>query len=159
MAEVAGYALNADAYHITAPSPEGEGASRCMQLALENAKISPDEVDYVNAHGTSTPMGDIVETLAIKRTFKDWSKKILVSSTKSVTGHLLGAAGAIEAVFCIQAIRDGVAPPTINLVNPDPDCDLNYVPNEARQIRIRAALNNSFGFGGTNACLVFKRPD
>lgn len=157
LAEVVGYGLNADAYHITAPSPDGTGASRCMALALEDAKLNPDEIDYINAHGTSTPIGDVVETLAVKRTFGAWAKQVWVTSTKSMTGHLLGAAGAVEAAFCVLSIRDGAVPPTINLENPDPECDLDYVPNEARKRKIRAAISNSFGFGGTNASLVLKQ--
>lgn len=156
--EITGYGLNADAFHMTAPSPEGEGASRCMELALKDAKVNPDDIDYANTHGTSTPLGDVIETMALKRSFGDWSKKMMVSSTKSMTGHLLGAAGALEAVFCALAIRDQIVPPTINLENPSPECaDLDFVPNTARKARVRAAVNNSFGFGGTNACLVFKQ--
>jgi 3-oxoacyl-[acyl-carrier-protein] synthase II len=157
LAEVMGYGLNADAYHMTAPSPDGEGAARCMKLALNDSKVAPDTIDYVNAHGTSTPLGDGLETQAIKTTFGDWAYKLAVSSTKSMTGHLLGGAGALEALYCVQALQKQVAPPTINLENPSPECDLNYVPNEAQPRKIRAALSNSFGFGGTNGCLVFKR--
>lgn len=156
-AEFAGYGLNADAYHITAPDPEGEGGRRCMEMALEDARIDPSEVDYINAHGTSTYYNDILETKAIKRLFGEHAKKLMVSSTKSMTGHLLGAAGGVEAAFTVLSIYHGVIPPTINLENPDPECDLDYVPNQAREKRIRVAISNSFGFGGTNACLVFKR--
>lgn len=157
LGEVVGYALNADAYHIAAPAPEGEGGARCMKLALKDAKLNPDQIDYINAHGTSTPMGDGLETQAIKTTFGDWSRSLTVSSTKSTTGHLLGAAGALEALFCVQALQNQVAPPTMNLVSPSPDCDLNYAANEPQPRKIRAALTNSFGFGGTNGCLVFKK--
>lgn len=156
-AEFAGYGLNGDAYHITAPDPEGEGGRRCMEMALEDARIDPSEVDYINAHGTSTYYNDILETKAIKRLFREHAKRIMVSSTKSMTGHLLGAAGGVEAAFTVLSIYHGVIPPTINLENPDPECDLDYVPNKAREKKIRVAISNSFGFGGTNACLVFKR--
>lgn len=155
-AEVVGHGATSDAYHITAPHPEGEGASRCMRMALESAGIGPDKVDYINAHGTSTPLGDIGETKAIKKTFGDHSYKLNVSSTKSMTGHLLGAAGGLESVFCAMALHTQTVPPTINLHNQDPECDLNYTANKAVQRQIRYALNNSFGFGGTNSSLVFK---
>jgi 3-oxoacyl-[acyl-carrier-protein] synthase II len=155
--EVVGYGLNGDAYHITAPSPGGEGAVQCMKMALEDAKVAPDEVDYINAHGTSTPYNDLCETIAIKKVFKDHSKRIMVSSTKSMTGHALGAAGGMEAIFTALTIKTGVIPPTINYEYPDPECDLDYVPNQAREKKVKFALSNSFGFGGTNACLVFKR--
>ena len=155
--ELAGYGMSADAHHITAPCEDGAGAVRCMNNALRNAGISHDQVDYVNAHGTSTPLGDIAETTALKNCFGPQAYKLAVSSTKSMTGHLLGAAGGIEAVFSILAIRDQVAPPTINLVNQDPQCDLDYVPNTARQMKIDVALSNSFGFGGTNGSLVFRK--
>jgi len=156
-AELLGYGVSADAHHITAPPDDGEGAVRSMRNALRSAKLVADGVDYVNAHGTSTPLGDIAETIAVKRIFGDHARHLGVSSTKSMTGHLLGAAGAVEAVFTVLALRDQVAPPTINLVNPDPECDLDYVPNEARRMHIRAALSNSFGFGGTNGTLLFAR--
>jgi 3-oxoacyl-[acyl-carrier-protein] synthase II len=155
--ELAGYGMSADAHHITAPCEDGEGAVRCMRNALRNAGVNAEEVDYVNAHGTSTPLGDIAETVAVKRCFGAHAGKLSVSSTKSMTGHLLGAAGGIEAVFSVLAIRDQIAPPTINLVNQDPQCDLDYVPNTARQMKIDVALSNSFGFGGTNGSLVFRR--
>ena len=155
LGEVAGYGMSADANHITAPPEDGEGAARCMTNALRNAQITAEKVDYVNAHGTSTPLGDIAETIALKRAFGDHARKLAVSSTKSATGHLLGAAGGIEAVFSALAFRDQVAPPTINLTHPDPQCDLDYVPNTARPMKIDVALSNSFGFGGTNGTLVF----
>ena len=154
--ELAGYGVSADAHHITAPCADGEGAARGMVNAMRNAGINSDEVDYVNAHGTSTPLGDLAETIAVKRCFGDYAKKLAVSSTKSSTGHLLGAAGAVEAVFTIMGMKDQVAPPTINLFNQDPQCDLDYVPNTARQMKIKVALSNSFGFGGTNGTLVFR---
>jgi 3-oxoacyl-[acyl-carrier-protein] synthase II len=156
-AELIGYGMSADAHHITAPCEDGEGAARCMANALKNAQISPDGVDYINAHGTSTPLGDLAETVAVKRAFGDQAKKIAISSTKSMTGHLLGAAGGIEAVFSVLAIHHQVAPPTANLVNRDPACDLDYVPLKPREMRIRVALSNSFGFGGTNGTLIFSR--
>ncbi len=156
-AELVGYGATDDAYHITAPHECGEGAYECMRIALEDAGINPDEVDYINAHGTSTPLNDRIETLAIKQLFKEHAYKLKVSSNKSMIGHLLGAAGAVEAVACVKTIETGVIPPTINLENPDPECDLNYVPNRAVQAEVRVALSNSFGFGGTNACLVFKK--
>jgi len=155
--EIVGYGLNGDAYHITAPSPGGEGAVQCMKMALEDAKVAPDEVDYINAHGTSTPYNDLCETIAIKKVFKDHSKILMISSTKSMTGHALGAAGGMEAIFTALTIKTGVIPPTINYEYPDPECDLDYVPNQAREKKVKFALSNSFGFGGTNACLVFKR--
>ncbi len=156
-AEVIGYGANGDAYHITAPAPEGEGAARCMALALKDAGILPEEIDYINAHGTSTEYNDINETLAIKKIFGERAYKIPISSTKSMTGHLLGAAGAVEGVFSVLALCHGVIPPTINYETPDPQCDLDYVPNEARKVDIKVVLSNSFGFGGTNACVVFRR--
>ncbi|MEQ1773050.1 MAG: beta-ketoacyl-ACP synthase II [Burkholderiales bacterium] len=155
--ELAGYGMSADAHHITAPAEDGAGAVRCMVNTLRNANLNLDQVDYINAHGTSTPLGDVAETGAVKRCFGDHAKKLAVSSTKSMTGHLLGAAGGIEAVFSVLAIRDQIAPPTINLQNPDPLCDLDYVPNTARPMRIDVALSNSFGFGGTNGSLVFRK--
>lgn len=156
-AEVVGYGLNSDAYHMTQPSQGGEGASGCMDLAMANAGLNPDEIDYINAHGTSTPAGDKAETQAVKRSFGEHANKLAVSSTKSMTGHLLGATGGVEAIFSILALRDQVAPPTINLTTPDPECDLDYVPNEAREMKMDTALSNSFGFGGTNATLIMRR--
>jgi len=156
-AEVIGYGLTGDAYHLTAPAPEGEGAARCMKMALRTAGVNPEEVDYINAHGTSTPFNDLYETIAIKSVFSGHLDKLMVSSTKSMTGHLLGAAGGVEAVFSSLAISRGVVPPTINYQEPDPECDLDYVPNEARQCQIRTVLSNSFGFGGTNAALLFRK--
>jgi 3-oxoacyl-[acyl-carrier-protein] synthase II len=155
--EVAGYGVSSDAYHMTAPSEDGDGAFRCMRNALKDSGLGTDTVDYINAHGTSTPLGDIAETVAVKRLLGERAKSVAVNSTKSMTGHLLGAAGGIEAVFTILALRDQVSPPTINLQNPDPQCDLDYVPNAARKMQIRTALSNSFGFGGTNGTLVFAR--
>jgi 3-oxoacyl-[acyl-carrier-protein] synthase II len=155
--ELSGYGMSADAHHITAPCEDGDGAVRCMANAMRNASVNREEVDYVNAHGTSTPLGDVAETVAVKRCFGDDARKLAVSSTKSMTGHLLGAAGGIEAVFSVLAIRDQVAPPTINLVNQDPQCDLDYVPNTARPMKIDVVLSNSFGFGGTNGTLVFRK--
>jgi len=154
--ELAGIGWNSDAYHMTSPSPNGNGARDCMLQALRDAALNPEDVDYVNAHGTSTPAGDFAETLAVKAAFGDHARRLCVSSTKSMTGHMLGAAGGAEAVFTILAIRDQVAPPTINLDNQDPECDLDYVPHTAREMPIRAAVSNSFGFGGTNGSLVFK---
>jgi len=154
--ELAGYGVSADAHHITAPCEDGEGAARGMSNAMRNAGVNPDEVDYINAHGTSTPLGDLAETIALKRCFGDHAKKLAISSTKSSTGHLLGAAGGVEAVFTIMGMKDHVAPPTINLFSQDPLCDLDYVPNTARQMKIKVALSNSFGFGGTNGTLVFR---
>jgi 3-oxoacyl-[acyl-carrier-protein] synthase II len=156
-AELIGYGMSGDAYHMTAPSEDGEGAASCMTNALRNARVDPDLVDYINAHGTSTPAGDVVETRAVKKVFGDHARKLAISSTKSMIGHMLGAAGGVEAIFSILAIHDQVAPPTINLDNPDPDCDLDYVPHEARQMDINIALSNSFGFGGTNGTLIFKK--
>ena len=152
--EITGYGMSADAYHMTAPPPDGEGAARAMQLALEHARISPDQVDYINAHATSTDIGDICETRAIKHVFGDDAYKVAISSTKSMTGHLLGGAGGVEMAACALAIRDSVIPPTINLENPGKECDLDYTPNVARERKVRVALNNSFGFGGHNATLV-----
>ncbi len=156
-AELAGFGMSADAYHMTAPSEDGEGAARCMTNALKNAQINPTKVSYVNAHGTSTPLGDIAETIAVKRCFGDHASKLAVGSTKSMTGHLLGAAGGVEAIFSALAIHHSIAPPTINLVNQDPQCDLDYIPNTARDMDIDVALSNSFGFGGTNGTLVFRK--
>jgi 3-oxoacyl-[acyl-carrier-protein] synthase II len=156
-AELAGYGATADAHHITAPDPQGDGAARCMAAALRSAAVAPEAVDYVNAHGTSTPFNDYYETLAIKRVFGEHATKVWISSTKSMTGHLLGAAGSVEGLFSILAIRDQVAPPTINYETPDPDCDLDYVPNSAREGSVDCVLSNSFGFGGTNASLLFRR--
>lgn len=155
-AEIIGYGMSADAYHITQPAEEGEGGYRVMMNAIHDAKISPNDVDYVNAHGTSTPIGDVLETKAIKRTFGD-HPHLAVSSTKSMTGHLLGGAGGLEAGITILALKDQILPPTINLENPDPECDLDYVPNKAREARLNIALSNSFGFGGTNGSLIFRR--
>ncbi len=157
-AELSGVGMNSDAYHMTSPSENGEGASDCMLLAMNDAGVNLDQIGYINAHGTSTPAGDAAETMAIKRTFGDLAYKVPVSSTKSMTGHMLGAAGGAEAIFTILALRDQVAPPTINYETPDPDCDLDYVPNTAREMRIDVALTNSFGFGGTNGTLIFRRP-
>ncbi|WP_006787191.1 beta-ketoacyl-ACP synthase II [Thiorhodospira sibirica] len=154
--ELAGFGWNSDAYHMTQPSEGGEGAASCMLMALRDAGLNPDQVDYINAHGTSTPAGDKAETQAVKRALGDHAKRVAVSSTKSMTGHLLGAAGGIEAVFCVLAIKHGLIPPTINLDTPDPECDLDYVPNIAREQAINVAISNSFGFGGTNGTLVFR---
>ena len=156
-AELIGYGLNADAYHMTAPPPDGEGAVKCMEMALHDAGIDPSQVDYINAHGTSTPLNDISETKAIKRVFKEHAYKLMISSTKSMTGHLLGGAGGLEAVITVLSLYEGIVPPTINLEEPDSECDLDYVPNQARKANIKIALSNAFGFGGTNACLVFKK--
>jgi len=156
-AEMVGYGYNGDAYHITAPCPDGDGFIRCIRMALKDAQLSPDDVDYINAHGTSTKLNDYIETLAIKEVFKEKAYKIPVSSTKSMTGHLLGAAGAIEAIFSVLSMRDQVCPPTINYENPDPECDLDYVPNTARKCTINVVMSNGFGFGGTNSTLVFRR--
>jgi 3-oxoacyl-[acyl-carrier-protein] synthase II len=154
--ELAGYGMSADAHHITAPCADGEGAARGMLNAMRNAGINPDQVDYINAHGTSTPLGDLAETVAVKRCFGEHSKRVAISSTKSATGHLLGAAGGVEAIFSVLAIRDQVAPPTINLFNQDPECDLDFVPNTARPMKIKISMSNSFGFGGTNGTLIFR---
>jgi len=156
-AEIVGYGMASDAYHITAPSPAGEGAARAMRAALSSAGISPSEVDYVNAHGTSTPANDVNETRAIKAVFGDHAKDVLVSSAKSMIGHLLGAAGAVETIAAALALEEGVVPPTINYEEPDPECDLDYVPNEARRAPISVALKNSFGFGGQNACICLRK--
>jgi 3-oxoacyl-[acyl-carrier-protein] synthase II len=154
--ELAGYGVSADAHHITAPCEDGEGAARGMHNAMRNAGINPDQVDYINAHGTSTPLGDVAETVALKRCFGEHAKRLAISSTKSATGHLLGAAGGVEAIFSVLALRDQVAPPTINLFNQDPQCDLDFVPNTARPMKIKVAMSNSFGFGGTNGTLIFR---
>ena len=159
LAEVAGYGMSADAFHITSPSENGDGAYRVMRNCLRDAGIEPHQIDYINAHGTSTPMGDRIETTAIKRVFGEHAYRVAISSTKSMTGHLLGGAGGLEAGISALAIRDQIAPPTINLECPDPECDLDYVPRKARPIAIQYALSNSFGFGGTNGCLIFKKPD
>ena len=156
-AEVIGYGMSGDAYHITSPAPNGEGAARCMKMAIKDAGIDPAEVAYVNAHGTSTKYGDELETTAIKTVFGDHAYKVPVSSTKSMTGHLLGAAGGVEAVISILAMEHGILPPTINLENPDPECDLDYIPNTARTKQVGVVMSNSFGFGGTNACLIFRK--
>jgi len=156
-AEVIGYGMSGDAYHMTSPSPSGEGAARCMKTALKNAGINAEDLDYINAHGTSTLAGDLGETQAMKSALGDSAKKVAISSTKSMTGHLLGAAGGIEAVFSALAIRDQVAPPTINLITPDPECDLDFVPGEARRMKIDTVMSNSFGFGGTNGTLIFRK--
>ena len=155
-AEIIGFGCNGDAYHISAPSPNGIGAARCMEVAMKDAKINYTDIDYINAHGTSTPLNDLSETMAMKTVFKDRAKKIPVSSTKSMTGHLLGAAGGVEAVFSILAIKNGIIPPTINYETPDPECDLDYVPNVPREAKVRTVMSNSFGFGGTNATLIFR---
>ena len=156
-AELAGFGMSADAHHMTAPSEDGEGAARCMRIALKNAGMGNDEMDYINAHGTSTPLGDLAETMAIKRCFGEHAKDLVVNSTKSMTGHLLGAAGGVEAIFSALAVYHQVAPPTINIFNQDPKCDLDYVANTARDMKINAAMSNSFGFGGTNGTLVFRK--
>jgi 3-oxoacyl-[acyl-carrier-protein] synthase II len=158
-AELVGYGSASDAHHITAPPPDGAGAAACMAAALQDAGLSADTVDYVNAHATSTPVGDAAETMAIKSVFKDRAYSLPVSATKSMTGHMLGAAGSVESIFTVLALRRGVLPPTINYEHPDPSCDLDYVPNEARQASLRIAISNAFGFGGTNACLVFRTFD
>jgi 3-oxoacyl-[acyl-carrier-protein] synthase II len=157
LAEIVGYGMSADAHHVTAPSEDGDGAYRVMRNALRDAGLDPSQIDYINAHGTSTELGDRIETLAIKRCFGEHARKVAVSSTKSMTGHLLGGAGGLEAGITVMAIRDQVAPPTVNYETPDPECDLDYVPNHARPMHIELALSNSFGFGGTNGALIFKR--
>ena len=157
LAEMVGYGMSGDAYHLTQPAEQGDGALRVMQAALRDAGLSPDVVDYVNAHGTSTPIGDVIETIALKRLFGERARQVAVSSTKSMTGHLLGGAGGLEAGISVLALRDQILPPTINYEHPDPACDLDYVPNQARRATVRYALSNSFGFGGTNAALLFKR--
>jgi 3-oxoacyl-[acyl-carrier-protein] synthase II len=155
--ELIGYASNDDAFHITAPEENGSGATKCMKQALASAGIGPSDVDYINAHGTSTPLNDVTETRAIKAALGENAYGVAISSTKSVTGHLLGAAGSLEAIICLKAIENNIVPPTINLDEPDPECDLDYVPKVARQMPVDVVLSNSFGFGGHNACLVFRR--
>jgi len=155
--EVLGFGMSADAYHMTAPPDDGEGAARCMRIAIKDAGVDPREVDYINAHGTSTPLGDLAETIATKTVFGEAAYELAISSTKSMTGHLLGAAGGVEAIFSLLSIRDGIIPPTINLDNPSADCDLDYVPNTAREATVNVAISNSFGFGGTNGTLVFRK--
>jgi 3-oxoacyl-[acyl-carrier-protein] synthase II len=157
LAEIVGYGMSGDAFHFTAPPEDGEGAYRVMRNALKDAKLNPEQIDYINAHGTSTPLGDQAETVAIKRAFGDHAKKLAVSSTKSMTGHLLGGAGGLEAGISVCALRHQIAPPTANYDNPDPGCDLDYVPNEPRPMKLDYVLSNSFGFGGTNGALIFKR--
>jgi len=154
---VVGFGINSDAYHMTLPAPGGEGARRCMEMAMRDAKVNPDQIDYINAHGTSTPAGDLAESNAVKAAFGDHARDLAMSSTKSMTGHTLGAAGGIEAVFSLLALRDQVAPPTINLDDPDEGCDLNYVPHTAQERKMDIVLTNSFGFGGTNGSLVLRR--
>jgi 3-oxoacyl-[acyl-carrier-protein] synthase II len=158
-AEIKGYTATDDAFHVTAPCSDGEGAAMCMRLALKDASLNPEDIDYINAHGTSTPLNDKIETLAIKKVFKDHAYKLKISSNKSMIGHLLGAASAVEAVASVKTIETGTIPPTINLENPDPECDLDYVPNKAIQYDIRNVLSNSFGFGGTNACIILSKVD
>jgi 3-oxoacyl-[acyl-carrier-protein] synthase II len=158
-AEIKGYAATDDAFHVTAPCSDGEGAAMCMRLALKDASLNPEDIDYINAHGTSTPLNDKIETLAIKKVFKDHAYKLKISSNKSMIGHLLGAASAVEAVASVKTIETGIIPPTINLENPDPECDLDYVPNKAIQYDVKNVLSNSFGFGGTNACIILSKVD
>jgi 3-oxoacyl-[acyl-carrier-protein] synthase II len=158
-AEIKGYTATDDAFHVTAPCSDGEGAAMCMRLALKDASLNPEDIDYINAHGTSTPLNDKIETLAIKKVFKDHAYKLKISSNKSMIGHLLGAASAVEAVASVKTIETGIIPPTINLENPDPECDLDYVPNKAIQYDVRNVLSNSFGFGGTNACIILSKVD
>jgi 3-oxoacyl-[acyl-carrier-protein] synthase II len=157
LAEIVGYGMSGDAYHITQPAEDGDGAFRVMRAAIKDAKLTPDDIGYVNAHGTSTPIGDAIETRALKRVFGERAKQVPISSTKSMTGHLLGGAGGLEAGISVLALRDQILPPTINQETPDPECDLDYVPNHARKASVEYALSNSFGFGGTNAALIFKR--
>jgi 3-oxoacyl-[acyl-carrier-protein] synthase II len=156
--EIVGYATTADAYHMTSPPDDGEGAARCMKLALQSARLNPGDISYINAHGTSTPQGDVAETQAIKTVFGEHARKVPVSSTKSMTGHLLGAAGSVEMAICAKALQTDVVPPTINYEYPDPSCDLDCVPNQARPLKVRTVLNNSFGFGGHNVTLVATKP-
>jgi 3-oxoacyl-[acyl-carrier-protein] synthase II len=155
--EIVGYGNTADASHVTAPAPEGEGAARCMKMALRNGRLNPEDVSYINAHGTSTPQGDIAETQAVKSVFGSYARKLAVSSTKGATGHMLGAAGAVEMAICAKAIETDTVPPTINQIVPDPECDLDYVPNTARQTRVNGVISNSFGFGGHNASIAAKK--
>ena len=155
--EIIGYGESGDAHHIAAPSPEGEGAALCMALTLDDAGLAPSQIDYINAHGTSTPYNDYIETLAIKKVFQDHAHRLAVSSTKSMTGHLIGATGAVEAIYTLMALKTGILPPTINYQTPDPECDLDYVPNQAREKAIQFAMSNSFGFGGTNSSLIMKK--
>jgi 3-oxoacyl-[acyl-carrier-protein] synthase II len=155
--EFIGFGMSADAYHMTAPPADGEGAARCMSIAIKDAGLNPQDIDYINAHGTSTPLGDLAETTATKTVFGDDAYRVAISSTKSMTGHLLGAAGGVEAIFSLLSLRDGIIPPTINLDNPSEDCDLDYVPNTAREVNLDVAVSNSFGFGGTNGSLVFRK--
>ncbi len=157
LCEITGYGASSDAYHITSPDPEGRGFVSAMQMAMADAELRPEQIQYVNAHGTSTPMGDPLESNALKTVLKDHARKVWISSTKSMTGHLLGAAGALESAFCVQTVKTGKVPPTINLDNPSPDCDLDYVPHTARETQIQHVMNNSFGFGGTNSCLIFSK--
>ena len=157
LAEVVGFGLSGDGFHMAAPPEDGDGAVRCMRMALDDAGLAPEDIDYINAHGTSTPLNDVVETRAIKTVFGEHAYKLAVSSTKSMTGHMLGGAGGIESVFLVLSVKNQIIPPTVNLDNPDPECDLDYVPNKARETTIRAAISNSFGFGGTNAVLAVKR--
>ena len=157
LAEIVGYGMSGDAFHITSPSEDGDGAYRVMRNAIKDAGIEPDKIDYINAHGTSTPLGDRIETRAVHKAFGDHAKKLAVSSTKSMTGHLLGGAGGLEAGIVVLALRDQIAPPTVNHLHPDAECDLDYVPHKARPMKIDYALSNSFGFGGTNGALIFKR--
>jgi len=159
LAELAGYGASSDAHHVTQPHPDGEGAARAMNWAIEDAGLEPENVDYVNAHGTSTPLNDKFETIALKRTYGDHAYNLKISSTKSMTGHLLGAAGGIEAAFSVLAISEGVIPPTINIDNPDPECDLDYVPNKAENRKVNVAMSNSLGFGGHNSSIIFKTFD
>jgi 3-oxoacyl-[acyl-carrier-protein] synthase II len=156
-AEIIGYGASSDAYHIAAPPEDGAGAARCLRMALQDAGLKPDDIDYINAHGTSTPLNDRCETQAIKTVFGEHAKRLAISSTKSMTGHMLGAAGGIEAAFTALTIKDQIAPPTMNLQEASPECDLDYVPNQARKMEIRAAVSNSFGFGGTNGVIVMQR--
>jgi len=155
--EIVGYGNTADAHHLTSPAPEGEGAARCMRMALRHGGLNPPDISYINAHGTSTPQGDIAETQAVKAVFGDHARKLAVSSTKGATGHMLGAAGAVEMAICALALQHRVVPPTINYEVPDPECDLDYVPNTAREMTVNAVINNSFGFGGHNASIVAKK--